>query len=63
MAHPWREALADATPLRMVWFNHWHGGEKAGWVYRDVEGLDTPLDAVNPDKPDEAVAEVARRWA
>jgi hypothetical protein len=64
VAHARRQDLADATPLPMVWFDRWHGDEDAGWVYRDVEGLDTPLDAVNPDNPDEAVAEVARwGWA
>jgi hypothetical protein len=64
VAHPRRQDLADATPLPMVWFDRWHGDENASWVYRDVEGLDSPLDAVNPDNPDEAVAEVARKgWA
>jgi hypothetical protein len=64
VVHPRREDLADATSLPLVWFDRYHGDENAGWVYRDVEGLDTALDASDPGNPDEAVAEVARRgWA
>jgi hypothetical protein len=64
VAHPWREDLAHGTPLPMVWFDSYHNDETAGWVYRDADRLDTPLDAVNRDDPDEAVAEVVRKgWA
>jgi hypothetical protein len=46
VAHPWQEHLAHATPAPLVWFDRYHGDENAGWVYRDVAGVDTPLEGL-----------------
>lgn len=51
VAHPWREDHAGATAAPMVWFDRYHSDENAGWVYRDVEGLDTALNASDPGNP------------
>jgi hypothetical protein len=60
VADPYRQDLADATPLPMVWFDRWHGDDEAAWVYRDLDRLDTALGANDPEDPDAAVAEVLR---